>query len=154
MKNTARLLLALALTVLSGCAGMARPAGPATALDLLHQREKDTVWDSKSLLHGDFDLDGVEDSALAGIKGGDLFVVGIVKGPVGPSSKHSMLKFPWGDGDQGSLCSSKAKIGLEQISEDDPPSRKGLGINLHDEECDAFHIYWDAEIRDYSWWRL
>ena len=153
MKNIFPILLTLTLIGLAGCAGMSRPSGPRTAADLLRQQEPDTKWDAKSLVHGDFDLDGIEDSALAGIKG-DLFIVGIVKGPAGPSSKHSILKFPWGDGDQGSLCSSKAKITLETMSEDDPPSRKGLGINLHDEECDAFHIYWDAEIRDYSWWRL
>jgi hypothetical protein len=154
MKNTLPILLAIPLIGLIGCAGTARPAGPRTAVDLLRQTEADTVWDANSVLHGDFDQDGVEDSALAGIKGGDLFVVGIVKGPVGPSSRHSMLKFPWGDGDEGSLCSKNAKISVETIKEDDPPGRKGVGINLHDDQCDAFHIYWDPGQKDYDWWRL
>ena len=153
MKTALRILLALALAALIGCAGTPRPAGPNSAVDLLRQREPDTNWDSKSLVHGDFDQDGTEDFALAGIKG-DLFVVGIVKGPVAPSSRHSILKFPWGDGDQSSLCSSKARIEAETIAEDDPPGRKGLGINLHDDECDSFHIYWDPEQNDYDWWRL
>ncbi|HEX3130433.1 MAG TPA: hypothetical protein VH394_24055 [Thermoanaerobaculia bacterium] len=154
MKTTLRILLALSLLGLIGCASTPRSAGTRTALDLLRQSEPDTDWDAKSLLHGDLDQDGVEDFALTGIKGGDLFIVGIVKGPVGPSSRHSILKFPWGDGDQGSLCSSKAKIALEPIQEDDPPGRKGLGIDLHDDQCDAFHIYWDAGQNDYDWWRL
>lgn len=156
MKNTLHILLAfsfIGLIALIGCAGTPRPAGTRTAVDLLRQREPDTDWDSKSLIHGDFDQDGIEDFALTGIKG-DLVIVGIVKGPVSPSSRHSILKFSWGDGDQDSLCSSNAKIELEEIAEDDPPSRKGLGINLHDEECDAFHIYWDPGQNDYDWWRL
>lgn len=153
MKTALRILLALPVLGLIGCAGMNRPTGPKSALDLLRQREPDTDWDSKSLIHGDFDQDGTEEFALAGIKG-DLFVVGIVKGPVSPSSRHSILKFPWGDGDQDSLCSSKARIETETIAEDDPPGHRGLGINLHDDECDSFHIYWDPEKQDYDWWRL
>lgn len=163
MKTVLRLLIALAPLGLIGCAGASRPttppptptppASPRTALDLLRKREPDTTWDAASLMRGDFDQDGTEDFALAGIKG-DLFVVGIVKGPPGASSRHSILKFPFGDGDQDSLCSAKAKITLEPISEDDPPGRKGLGINLHDDQCDAFHIYWDPEQNDYDWWRL
>lgn len=153
MKTTFRILLAIPLLGLIGCAGAPRPAGTRTAIDLLRQREPDTVWNSGSLVRGDFDLDGIEDFALTGIKG-DLFIVGIVKGPVGPSSRHSILKFPWEDGDQGSLCSREAKIGLEEITEDEPPGRKGLGINLHDDACDSFHIFWDPEQNDYDWWRL
>lgn len=153
MKNTFRLLSATFLLVLIGCAGAPRPAGTRTAVDLLRQREPDTVWSSGNLVRGDFDQDGIEDFALTGIKD-DLFIVGIVKGPLGDSSRHSILKFPWGDGDQGSLCSKEARIKLEEITEDDPPGRKGLGINLHDDACDAFHIYWDQEQNDYDWWRL
>ena len=48
----------------------------------------------------------------------------------------------------------EAKIELEEITEEDPPGRKGLGINLHDDECDSFHIYWDPGQDDYDWWRL
>lgn len=154
MKTTLSLLLAIPLIGLIGCAGAPRPAGPHTALDLLRQREPDTDWDAKSLIHGDFDQDGAEDFALTGIKGGDLFIVGIVKGPVGPSSRHSILKFTWGDGDQDSLCSKEAKIEPETFTADDPPGRKGLGIDLHDDQCDAFHIYWDPGQNDYDWWRL
>ncbi|MES1244702.1 MAG: hypothetical protein ABUT39_24050 [Acidobacteriota bacterium] len=153
MKTTLSLLLAVSLIGLIGCAGAPGPAGPRTAADLLRQGEPDTEWDAQSLVHGDFDQDGTEDFAFAGIKG-DLFIVGIVKGPVGPSSRHSILKFPWGDGDQGSLCSREAKITPEPIKADDPPGRTGLGINLHDDQCDAFHIYWDPGQNDYDWWRL
>jgi hypothetical protein len=153
MKTALPLLFAIPLLGLIGCAGTPRPAGTRTAVDLLRQREPDTQWDAKSLLHGDLDQDGADDFALTGIKD-DLFIVGIVKGPLGDSSRHSILKFPWGDGDQGSLCSPKAKIALEPIMEDDPPGRKGLGIDLHDDQCDAFHIYWDPEQKDYDWWRL
>lgn len=57
-------------------------------------------------------------------------------------------------GSDEALCSSKAKIKLEEIKEKEPPSQPGLGINLHDDRCDAFHIYWDAKEKKYDWWRL
>jgi hypothetical protein len=28
------------------------------------------------------------------------------------------------------------------------------GIALSDDECDAFHIYWDPEQKRFAWWRL
>lgn len=165
MKTALRLLIALAPLGLIGCAGAPQPstppipptptppASPRTALDLLRKREPDVAWDSKSLIRGDFDQDGSEDFALAGTRG-DLFVVGIVKGPVADACRHWTLEFSMAEGSQDGLCSREAKIQLEEITEDDPPGRKGLGINLHDDACDAFHIYWDPEQDAYDWWRL
>jgi len=161
MKIALRILLALTLSGLIGCAGAPRPStpvptippsGPRTALDLLRQREPGTEWDSASLVHGDLDQDGADDFALSGIHG-DRFVVGIVQGPVGPASRHWTLEFPW-DGTQDALCSRQAKIELEEVEEEGGPARHALGINLHDDRCDAFHISWDADKKTYDWWRL
>ena len=155
-------LLTLAPLGLLACATSApAPATPArtprTALDVLRVREPETQWDAKSALRADFDQDGVEDDALAGIRG-DRFVVGIVQGPAGPGSRHWTLEFPWSSGSQDALCSRNARIAIEDLEEDasvQPALAKaGKGINLHDDRCDAFHIYWDPESKRFDWWRL
>ena len=156
MKTAVRILLTLALPGLLGCAGTRTapetpPAGKRlTALDVLRQREPDTEWDPASLLEADLDQDGKDDYALAGIRG-DRFVVGIVHGPAGDSCRHWTLAFPW-DGTQDALCSRKARIAVEKVEEEGSPARPG--INLHDDKCDAFHIFWDPEQQAYDWWRL
>lgn len=156
MKAAVRILLTLALPGLLGCAGTRTgPETPptakrVTALDVLRQREADTEWDPASLLEADLDQDGEDDYALTGIRG-DRFVVGIVHGPAGGSCRHFTLEFPW-DGTQDALCSRKARIELEKIEEEGSPAKPG--INLHDDKCDAFHIFWDPEQQAYDWWRL
>ncbi|HET9228636.1 MAG TPA: hypothetical protein VFR31_18300 [Thermoanaerobaculia bacterium] len=159
MKTAARLLLTLALPGLIGCAGVRPSAGPETApppakrltaLEILRQREPDTKWEADSLVKADLDQDGTEDYAFKGIRG-DLVIVGIVNGPVEESCSHWTLEFPW-DGGQDSLCTREARIEFETIQEQGEPSRPG--INLHDDLCDAFHIFWDPEQKTYDWWRL
>lgn len=155
--------LLLALALLAACAGREPEprtgASPRTALDVLKRKEPSATWDPKSLLQGDLDLDGTPDYALAGLKG-DRFVVGIVQGPVtagGADSRSWTLGFPW-DGEEDALCSKKAKISLEPLEENEGPKpehpRKGQGINLHDGQCDAFHIYWNPKERTFEYWRL
>ena len=159
MKTTVRVLLTFALPGLLGCAGTRPPSGPETspparrltAIEILRQREPDTDWDEESLLKADLDGDGTDDYALAGLRG-KRFVVGIVRGPVGDSCRHWTLEFPWEGGSQDALCSKEAKIELEQIEEQGEPRRPG--INLHDDLCDSFHIFWDPEQQTYDWWRL
>jgi len=156
MKTAVRILLTLALPGLLGCAGTRTSpetmptAKRLTALDVLRQRERDTQWNAASLLEADLDQDGTDDYALTGIRG-NRFVVGIVQGPLGESCRHWTLEFPW-DGTQDALCSREARIELEKIEEEGSPARPG--INLHDDKCDAFHIFWDPEQQAYDWWRL
>lgn len=155
----------LALALLAACAGREPEprtgANARTALDVLKLKEPSATWDPKSLLQGDLDLDGTPDYALAGIKG-DRFVVGIVHGPVtagagGANNPSWTLGFAW-DGEEDALCSKKAKISLEPLGENEGPKpehpRKGQGINLHDGQCDAFHIYWNPKERTFEYWRL
>jgi hypothetical protein len=154
-------LLILAL-VCAACAGggVRAPggatAGPVAALDLLELREPATRWNRRSLLRADLDLDGGEDYAAAGLRQ-DRFVVAIVRGPVQADSRVWTLEFPW-TGDEDALCSKKAKIILESLAENEGPKeghpRQGMGINLHDDLCDAFHIYWNPAERQFEWWRL
>ena len=160
MKTAARLLLTLALPGLIGCAGARPSAGPETApppakrlaaLEILRQREPDTKWEADSLVKADLNQDGNEDYAFKGIRG-DLVVVGIVHGPVDDSCRHWILEFLGSGGTQDSLCSPEARLDFEMIEEEGQPSRPG--INLHDDLCDSFHIFWDPEQKAYDWWRL
>ena len=163
MKTAVQLaFLTLAPLGLLACAGAAPTPGtpartPRTALDVLRAREPQTAWDAKSALRADFDQDGVDDYALAGIHG-DRFVVGIVQGPAGPGSRHWTLEFPWSSGSQDALCSRNARIKVEDLEEGGGTqpalAKPGKGINLHDDRCDAFHIYWDPESKSFDYWRL
>ena len=156
------ILLTLVLCTCAACAGgrgpepRTEPAEPRTAVDVLRVREPGTEWDGKSLLHSDLDLDGGEDYALAGVHG-DRFVVGIVHGPVSADSQVWTLDFPW-DGGEDALCSKDAKITLEPLEENEGPKpghpREGMGINLSDEQCDAFHIYWNPQEKTFAYWRM
>lgn len=158
-------ILLLTLCLFAACTGRepeprtAPEAGPRAALEALKLKDPTTVWNGKSLLHADLDLDGGEDYALSGIRK-DRFVVGIVRGPMigeGGDGKVWTLDFPW-DGGEDALCSKDAKITLEPLEENEGPKpehpRKGMGINLSDEQCDAFHIYWNPQEKKFEYWRL
>jgi hypothetical protein len=153
------------LCLLAACAGRepeprTAPAwDPHSVLDVLKRKDPATAWDPKSVLHADLDLDGTEDYALSGIRK-DRFVVGIVHGPLPANIADSRiwaLDFPW-NGGEDALCSKHAKISLEPLEENPGPKpshpAKGMGINLHDEQCDGFHIYWDPQDRTFEYWRL
>jgi hypothetical protein len=162
MKSTLRLVLALVLCGCLGCVEGPAPsphgaAVPIAALDLLRLRDPATTWDRSSLLQADLDLDGVDDFAALG-RGKDHFVVGIVHGPV--KSRNGdvwTLEFPW-DGGEDALCSKRAKIELESLEENEGPEEDqphaGQGLNLSDDQCDAFHIYWNPRKKQFDWWRL
>lgn len=111
------------------------------------------------MLKGDFDFDGVTDYALSGKRGGK-FVVGTVKGSLKNDSKHWTLEFAEGSGSQSALCSAAdARISLENFSsEDEIAELKNLpktsrGINLSDDKCDVFHIYYSRGKGEFVWWR-
>lgn len=149
MKIFLPILLTLAMLGLLGCASI--PSGKTdSAIELLRLREPGTKWNSNSLVKGDLDGDGKDDYAAGGVQG-KTYVVGIVQGPAGPSSRHWTLEFPMEGGSDEALCSTKVALKLEEIKDEDRP---GLGIDLHDDRCDAFHIYWNAEEKKYDWWRL
>lgn len=171
MKTSPKIVLALILCLGAACAGnrapqTAKPAQtvePKTALEILRLRQPNTAWDSKTVLKGDLDQNGGPDYAATGIRK-DRFVVGIVEGPISARSRTWFLDFPWQGGGEGALCSDKAKMTLEPLDSatkagerkvaNKPANKPGLGLNLHDDRCDAFHIYWDPERKTFDWWRL
>ena len=163
MPSGRNILLILVLCGCIGCAGGRAPsprgpsARPATALELLKLRQPETKWDPKSRLKADLDQDGADDFALLGRRK-DQFVVGIVQGPV--EAKRSgvwTLEFPT-NGGEDALCSKHARIALESLAENEGPEedqpKQGRGINLSDDLCDAFHIYWSPQKHKFVWWRL
>jgi hypothetical protein len=172
MKTSQTIFLALILCLGAACTAN-RPAAPRTsrnakpapsieprtALEVLRLRQPNTEWSSKSVLQGDLDQNGGADYAATGIRK-DRVVVGIVEGPISGHSRTWVLDFPWKGGGEGALCSQHAKLTLEPL---DPATRAGerkvarkpgVGLNLHDDRCDAFHIYWDPERKTFDWWRL
>lgn len=144
------LLVLLALCV--ACTGLHRPR---TALDAVRQHSPAVEWNAQSLIEADLDQDGRADSVLTGL-GKDGVVVGIVHGPVGAGTPVSTLEFPLNGGGEDALCSRDVKITLEPLGDEAKTrtGRAGMGINLHDDKCDAFHIFWNPEKKKFEWWRL
>jgi hypothetical protein len=171
MKTACKLFFFLVLLIPIGCAGnrvstVPGTPGAPTALSLLQRRDPRAAWEPASQVHADFDLDGVADYALRGVRK-DRVVVGIVQGPLDGKSRTWVLDFPWGKGTQDSLCSKKAKIEAEDLDSSATAGAKavhgkpaggrsaqGKGISLYDDQCDSFHIYWNPEDRKFEWWRL
>lgn len=161
MNVTSRLVLTLALCGCIGCAGARAPQSPAEArlakpLEILRKQQSRVQWDPASVIEADFDQDGKKDAALLGFRK-DAAVVGIVQGPMSARSRTWTLEFGWKGGGQHDLCSKEVGIDLERLEELESPEEvpvQGLGINLHDDRCDAFHIYWDPKKQRYEWWRL
>lgn len=143
------LLLLLVLAV--GCAGL-RP--PRTAVDVARRHDPAVQWNPQSLLEADLDQDGRADYALIGLRK-DRVVVGVVRGPLTPGSPVWTLDFPVNGGGEDALCSPDAKIAVEPLSDEAKThGSEGMGINLHDDKCDAFHIFWNPETKKFEWWRL
>jgi hypothetical protein len=170
MKTSQTIFLALILCL--GCLGGActgnRPAAPhtskpsvepRTALEVLRLRQPNTEWDAKTVLQGDLSQNGSPDYAATGLRK-DRVVVGIVEGPISAHSRTWFLDFPWKGGGEAALCSEKAKMTIEPLDsaakagERKVANKPGVGLNLHDDRCDAFHIYWDPERKTFDWWRL
>ncbi|HEX6900506.1 MAG TPA: hypothetical protein VF789_12355 [Thermoanaerobaculia bacterium] len=154
------LVLILSLCGCMACTGARDPKTPAseprTALEMLRDRASGVQWDAASQRKADFDQDGQQDAAFLGFRK-DKAVVGIVQGPMTSRRRISLLEFDRGGGGQDDLCSEKVGIDLERLEELESPEEvpvKGIGVNLHDDRCDAFHIYWDPVNRRFDWWRL
>ena len=155
--NLLLLVLSVALAACVACATGQGRGTPRTALDVLQRRDPTVKWNANSLIQADLDGDGVPDYALSGL-GKERVVVGLVHGPLAAGSPAWTLEFPWNGGGEDALCSRDARIAPEPL--DDTASArtgrpvKGTGINLHDDKCDAFHIFWNPEKKKFEWWRL
>ena len=151
-RSQLRCSLLCLLVLCAACTGLHKPR---TALDAVRQRSPAVEWNASSLIEADLDQDGRADSVLTGL-GADRVVVGIVRGPVAAGTPVSTLEFPLTGGGEDALCSRDVKITVEPLG-DEAKTRKGragMGINLHDDKCDAFHIFWNPEKKKFEWWRL
>ena len=155
------LVLILSLCGCVACTGARGPqtppeSKPRTALEMLRDRAPGVQWDAASQQKADFDQDGNQDAAFLGFRK-DKAVVGLVQGPMTSRRRISILEFNRGGGGQDDLCSDEVGIDLERLEELESPEEvpvKGIGVNLHDDRCDAFHIYWDPAKQRFDWWRL
>lgn len=157
MRTQRNLLLLVLCVTLAACATGGGRGTPRTAADVLHRRYPAVEWHANSLIQADLDGDGVPDYALSG-SAKDRVVVGLVHGPLSAGSPAWTLEFPWSGGGEDALCSKDARIAPEPL-DDNASARvgrpvKGTGINLHDDKCDAFHIFWNPEKKKFEWWRL
>ena len=145
--------LPLLLALCAGCAGL---HAPRTALDAARQHDPTVQWNSQSLLEADLDQDGRADYALTGTRK-DRVVVGIVHGPLAAGTPVWTLEFPVKGGGEDALCSPDARIAVEPLGDEAKTRRgngQGVGLNLHDDKCDAFHIFWNPDKKKFEWWRL
>jgi hypothetical protein len=121
------------------------------------RRHSPTVeWNAQSLIEADLDQDGRADFVLTGL-GKEQVVVGIVHGPVAAGAPVYTLEFPLNGGGEDALCSRDVKITFEPLGDEAKTHNggtKGMGINLHDDKCDAFHIFWNPDKKKFEWWRL
>jgi hypothetical protein len=151
------------LALCAACASTAARHPKATVVSVLEQRETTgkgakVAWNAQSLVEADLDQDGVPDYAVRGTAK-DRVIVGIVRGPLVAGSPAWTLEFPVKGGGEDALCSPDAKIALEPLNDESKTlaehrTAKGTGINLHDDKCDAFHIFWNPEKKKFEWWRL
>ena len=143
--------LLLLLALCAGCAGL---SAPRTAVDAARQHDPAVQWSPQSLLEADLDQDGRADYALTGLRK-DRVVVGIVHGPLAAGTPVWTLDFPVNGGGEDALCSPDARIAVEPLGDEAKThGGQGMGINLHDDKCDAFHIFWNPEKKKFEWWRL
>ena len=130
---------------------------------LVHKKMPQVNWDQASLLKGNFNPDGKSDYALLGQEGESKVFVAVIYSPVEPNAQVDILEFGVGQ-DEGSLCHLPAQLKRESLDYDPSDevgkipgfrrSRKVMGLNLSDGDCDAFHLFWDYQSRRFSWWRL
>lgn len=150
-RSQLRCSLPFLLALCAACSGLHHPR---TALDAVRQHSPAVEWNAPSLIEADLDQDGKADFAITGLSK-DRVVVGIVRGPVAAGTPVSTLEFSW-NGGEDDLCSRDVKIAVEPLSDEAKirTGRDGMGINLHDDKCDAFHIFWNPGKKKFEWWRL
>ncbi len=153
LRSQLRRSLPFLLALCAACSGLHQPR---TALDAVRQHSPTVEWNAQSLIEADLDQDGRADFVLTGL-GKEQVVVGIVHGPVAAGTPVYTLEFPLNGGGEDALCSRDVKITLEPLGDEAKTHNggtKGMGINLHDDKCDAFHIFWNPDKKKFEWWRL
>lgn len=155
MRRATECLLWLAATSLAVAAGPPR----SDPLEVLSAARPDVAWRSK-VLTADLNCDSVDDHAVLGVTTDKVYVGVLLSGRRAPQ----ILEFPIAAGAQDGVCSKVVVLALENLDYD--PVKEGVGalegfrrskecrgLRLEDDECDAFHFYWNAKRRWMSWWR-
>jgi hypothetical protein len=131
-------------------------------------------WRGKEALVADFTYDGTPDVALLGVEGATVYVV-VVEGPVSEPSRVLAVRLTSGAQAQDSLCGKPegARLLVEapgggctgqgkgepleciEVARRLPEgarARGASGLELVNDDCDAFHVFFDG--KDLTWWRL
>lgn len=134
--------------------------GPLSAIQRLAASDSSVEWEPQTVLAGDFDCDGVPDSAFVGRSPSSVHV-GLIRTN---TPTPALLAFgTHGSVVQDEVGSAKARLTLESLDYDPSEavgaiegfqrSKACKGLNLGDGESDSMHIFWNRKSHRLEWWR-
>lgn len=120
------------------------------------------IWDSTSIVGGDFNGDGQWDAAIVGTHQQRVFVAVVLSAET-RKIKTEVLSFCIGTHTTDSICGLPTKLTVEPL-ECSPldgdslpgcrPSPVAASLALYGGECDPINFYWDHQNNRLAWWRM
>jgi hypothetical protein len=166
MKNTNSIFILIILIVIPFSGSDANTNELAKKIiKIVYTESPQTKWDADSIVSADINCDNKNDYAIIGVEKNKVKLI-LILGVIQNSSKTITLEFGLGDlMSQSSLCGCKAKLKLESQDNDlydalgeNPVGYKKSdickGLNIYDDMCDSFHIFWNHKTNTLNWWRL
>lgn len=155
-------ILGAAATAALATGAAAQMLNADVLLDLLRHDRHAVSWDAASPVAGDFDGDGQFDMAAVGVEGGNTLVIAVANQPVGSSMSVQYLGFPVDASAEAGLCSLHAQLrSVEPVcrmGQQPLPGCRGkpgaAALQLVDEGCRSFHLYWDHDSGRMNWARV
>jgi hypothetical protein len=139
-----------------------RRASLEIARTALTRSHADVSW--HPVMTVDINCDGLEDRVFTA-RDHDRFYVAVVLAPLDRMSRVSEAAFRLRGQSEDALCGSPLMIERERLDYDPREDGEGmpegfersstcLGLRLVSGECDSFHLFWNRERNQLSWWRL
>ena len=132
-----------------------------TALQALRAAAPSTTWDAASAKAADVTCDGRADRIVVGYERATVWLGVVPGGETAPSRKPFTQRFAVARDSQDAFCKVPVRIELQALAcetEDGPlagckPVAGCAAFSLVDEDCDAFHFYWNSEQQSLTGWR-
>ncbi len=109
------------------------------------------VWQSRSIVTGDFTCEGHKQTAILGIPGSDVVVAVFLSGL---NRKPEELRFNIFQPKFARIQTETLDYELDSSLPGFHRSRSCQGLNVGDDEVDSAHLYWDHESHRFGMWRL